>query len=89
MTPFTGRESGRRANLESRVINLAAERRLAAACRGNPQLWIARLTAFGLGAASFSAWRVVGEKIFGVNARPGRTACRRDDSRTISGRVDW
>lgn len=70
MTPFAGRSSGRWANLAWGGVNLAAGLALAAGNRGDAGQWIVRLTAFGAGAASFSVWGVVGEKLFRFNSRP-------------------
>lgn len=68
MTPFAGRSSGRWANLGWGGINLAAGLALAAT-RDSSQRWTGRLTAFGIGAAAFSAWSVVGETVFRFNSR--------------------
>lgn len=88
MTPFAGRTSGRWANLAWGAANLAAGLTLAAACRGEAQHWTGRLSAFGAGAATFSAWSVIGEAIFKFNTRPELSAieCRSLDSNALSGR---
>jgi len=68
LTPLAGRTSGRWANLAWGGINLAAGLTLIANTSDAPETWTERLMAFGAGAASFSAWAVIGEKLFRFNS---------------------
>lgn len=67
MTPFAGRGSSRFANLLWGGTNLTAGLVLAAR-NHEARCWTGHLATFGAGAASFSAWSVVAEKVFKFNS---------------------
>lgn len=71
MTPLSGPNSGRWANLAWGGANLTAGLALMVGSRGEPHHWIERLGPFGAGTASFAAWGVIGEKLFKFSSRTG------------------